>query len=449
MRSGKKPVDILKDVKTLIKVRYPGFGPNKAREITRLLYEISKRDNIPPNTIIEPGLTVSFQSLKSYLLKKRFPYSSMDKRFKNTYLPEVKLSTEDVCALDNKTYYPETIYIEKKAVNTDLTKRFLEYYPNARVEHIYGIKSFIAGSAMFRIKDFNDRCDKAFITYQKHDLFKRCPCTKGAVGCGYNIFNLSFGCIYECTYCYLQSYTDSPGIIYPANVDNFFDELDKRLRPGMRLGTGEFSDSLMIDHVTGYSKSIINFFRDHTDCTFEFKTKSSNISNLLESKHNGNIVVSWSFNPPCVISENEHYCATLEQRVKAAKLCSGAGYRIGIHFDPIILHNGWRYNYSKVIDRILSQIAPGDIAWISLGTLRFKPETKKVIESRFPENHMLDEELICGYDGKLRYPFAMRLKIYAHMIDLLERHSASLPIYLCMEDQRMWRELRLKNPFFQ
>ena len=59
--------------------------------------------------------------------------------------------------------------------------------------------------------------------------------------------------------------------------------------------------------------------------------------------------------------------------------------------------DGWRELYGKLIDKIFDKIAKKDIAWISLGTLRFNPRTKKIIESRFPLNNILDQELVLGF----------------------------------------------------
>jgi spore photoproduct lyase len=173
-------------------------------------------------------------------------------------------------------------------------------------------------------------------------------------------------------------------------MDRFFEEFTHYKKPWMRIGTGEFSDSLMLDHITKYSPAIIEFFNNHKDAVFEFKTKSSNIDNLLKIKHSGNIVVSWSLNPQKIIDKNEFFTASLSDRLASAKECAKSGYKIGFHFDPIIYFKGWEREYGKVIDLLFSKIKPKDIAWISMGTFRFKPELKSIIENRFPENEILD-----------------------------------------------------------
>ena len=187
----------------------------------------------------------------------------------------------------------------------------------------------------------------------------------------------------------------------------------------------------------------IDFFKQHPQVTFEFKTKSVGIDNLLKARHSGNIVVSWSLNPQAVIDENEFFSSSLEERLAAAKSCVARGYKVGFHFDPIIYSFGWQDEYARLMESLFAGIKPKDIAWISLGTLRFRPELKTVIESRFPNNKILDEELLLGYDNKLRYSNKMRYSVYSYMISAIRGYSKDIELYLCMEDKKMRLALNL------
>ncbi|MFH1245662.1 MAG: hypothetical protein V1662_04180, partial [Candidatus Omnitrophota bacterium] len=273
-------------------------------------------------------------------------------------------------------------------------------------------------------------------------------CTKGALGCGYHILNLGFGCIFDCDYCFLQGYVNSRGIILSSNIDSFFEKFSCYKKAGMRMGTGEFSDSLVLDEITRYSIPIIEFFRKQENVVFEFKTKSVNVKNILEARHSGNIVVSWSLNPQSVIDENEFFTPSLKQRLTAALKCVEAGYKAGFHFDPVIYFDSWEKEYALLIEDLFTKIKPKHIAWISIGTFRFSPALKQVIERRFPENSILNEELLLGFDNKLRYPYQLRLGIYKKMIELLTKHSSKLNLYLCMEDISMSNALKLTMPEF-
>ncbi len=417
------------------------FGVNKKRELIRLFYEISKRENLAPSLIAGQAGCLDYKALKQALLIRRFSDAAKPGQSLKPFLSSIKLS-EDFCAdTKPKAFYPKKIYVEEESRGSFLARRFNLFFPKAKISFIPSLKEFLKGHRRAGIEDFNKRRDIAFIVAQHHDFFKKCPCTKGAAGCGYHIFNLGFGCIFDCAYCYLQAYTNVPGIIFPANIEEFFSKFSSYKRPGIRLGTGEFSDSLMLDHVVEYSKPIVDFFNHHQDAVFEFKTKSVNIDNLLGIKHSGNIVVSWSLNPQKLIDENEFFAAPLKERLKAASKCAQAGYKIGFHFDPVIYFDGWQEAYGDVVEQLKGAVNADSIAWISLGTFRFGPSLKQVIEARFPGNKILDGELLLGYDNKLRYPDSIRAKIYKFMIEKLKAYSKRIPVYLCMEDTKMVKSL--------
>jgi spore photoproduct lyase len=112
---------------------------------------------------------------------------------------------------------------------------------------------------------------------------------------------------------------------------------------------------------------------------------------------------------------------------------------VGFHFDPIIYYRGWDKDYRRLVQRVFDRIEPEGIAWISLGSLRFSRDLKKIIEDRFPQNRILDEELVLGFDRKLRYPEALRVIIYRNMLEWIRKRSQTVPVYLCMESKPLWQ----------
>jgi spore photoproduct lyase len=457
MRVYRNEVERLKAARALASARFPRFGVNKTQETVRLLYEISKRDNVTPAAILRTSPSVNFAELKECLLHKRFPHTSLRGEPSKAFLPKLSLDPDARLIRGRGTFNPKRIMVEESARNSDLERRLRDAFPRAVVSEIPSLKAYLSTQEEFGIADYNSRRNTVFVIRARHDFFKRCPCTNGAVPCGYHIFNLGFGCIYECSYCYLQEYANAPGIVLPANIEHFFDRFARytsspaaaawRRGIRMRIGTGEFSDSLMLDHLTEYSLPIVEFFKRHQDALFEFKTKSARIDNLLKAPHAGNIVLSWSLNPQKIIDENEWYTAPLSARLDAAARSAEAGYAIGLHFDPVIHFEGWEKEYAGVIEEVFDTLQPQNIAWISIGTLRFRPRLKQIIENRFPDNTILDGELLPGYDRKLRYPVSTRHAVYNRLMTMLLKHSKKLPVYLCMEDRSMWRRLGLHFPF--
>lgn len=446
MRIREKEIQRLKLAKSFVKTNFPKFGVNKKQEITRLLYEISKRENIALAAIIKEKFLEDYSIIKKRLLERRYPYAFFFPGIVRPYLPKIELKLSEQFNPGESGFYPKNIFVEKEAAGEYLALRLKGLFPKARFYEIESLKNYLSGHRGRQIKDYNNRRNTVFIVKQQYDFFKKCPCTNKALACGYHIFNLGFGCIYDCTYCFLQGYVNSSGIILPSNIGSFFDKFGYYKKARMRIGSGEFSDSLVFDEITQYSMPIIDFFRKHENVTFEFKTKSINVKNLLAAWHAGNIVVSWSLNPQSIIDENEFFTPTLKQRLAAAKKCVQAGYRVGFHFDPVIYFEGWEKEYALLVEYLFTKINPKCIAWISIGTFRFSPGLKQVIERRFATNSILDEELLLGFDNKLRYPYQLRLSIYTKMIELLIRHSPKLNLYLCMEDITMWHTLKLNMP---
>lgn len=361
------------------------FGINKSNEIARLVYEIQRRENIYAQEILKTlqiqdviankdmGYLGKFGKIKKYLLQRRFPNAYDQKDF-SVYLnrPPASQSTGTAASMNmREPFYPDKIFIESQVKSSLLAKRATRLFPNADIVYIENLKNYNTGTKSVH-SPYDLRKRDIFITSQKWDFFKQCPCSKGVVCCNYHIFNLGFGCPYDCSYCYLQHYTNFPGVILDANLDTFLNKLDAYLKKlpckTIRIGTGEFTDSLALDHITEYSKALVPFFASR-NALFELKTKSTNIKNLMGLHHNEKTVVSWSLNPGHIIDSEELGTASLKSRLHAARKCREGGYKVGFHFDPIFYYENWQKDYKSVVDMLFDSV--NDIEWISLGTFRF------------------------------------------------------------------------------
>ena len=75
MDACQKEIKRLKRIKAFVTERFPHFGQNKKQEILRLVYEISKRENLSPANLIHGAQTHDFSEIKQYLISRRFPYA--------------------------------------------------------------------------------------------------------------------------------------------------------------------------------------------------------------------------------------------------------------------------------------------------------------------------------------------------------------------------------------
>ncbi len=274
--------------------------------------------------------------------------------------------------------------------------------------------------------------------------FQECPCSRDVIGCDYFLLNTCFGCLYNCAYCFLNSYMNTYGITQFINLDGLGDEimgaLDLTSPRIYRIGTGEFTDSLMMDRITGIAAPLIKKFSSAENVMLEFKTKSADVDHLLDLPDKGNAVLAWSLNTPRNIRDCEEDTAELDERLEAAGKASDSGFFLAFHFDPIIMYDGFLPEYHEVIDKLFAAVDPARIVWISMGGFRHSPGFKEIIRERFPRERLTTAELFPGWDGKFRYLKRRRIEIYRSMLGKIESMKGNPFVYLCMESADVWQQ---------
>ena len=415
----------------------PKLGVNKQRELVRLVYEIAKRDGISLSEILPVQKNLNFESAKKQLLARRYPVNFKTAAKDRFYLPKLELNPALRADLTPRPFYPKTVYIETSVQDSELAARVRAAFPKAEFKET-------DGKTQVGSPNFSRRLDTLLIHREKYDFLKPCPCSCSAACCGYNLINLGFGCRFECEYCFLQQYQNLHAVLLPANLDEFLSKIDAaHFRKGPfdrpRIGSGEFTDSLVFDGLTHYTEKIVPFFRARPHLQFEFKTKSVHIEGLLRAGGCENVVISWSVNSAKITEQAEHFTPPLAARLQAASETARAGYRLGFHFDPVVIYDGWKEDYARTVEQMADVLPKEKVAWISVGTLRFSRELKKMLENRFPENIILDGEFLLDFDGKMRYGDQQRKEVYQFLLPLLRKTFPNAFVYLCMEDPQLVR----------
>jgi spore photoproduct lyase len=278
------------------------------------------------------------------------------------------------------------------------------------------------------------------LTRNRGAFIKACPGTRGYLCCGYRILHIGTYCTMDCSYCILQSYFHPPLLHYFINQDDMFAELDDALSQDriQRFGTGEFTDSLIWEAWSGLSGGLIQRFADQTRAVLELKTKTTAISKFKEIASNRKTILSWSLNTPQIIASQERGTASLEARLRAAAQAQQWGYPLAFHFDPMVIYPGCEAHYRRVLERLMATVSPDNIVWISMGTFRYIPALKSIIEKRFSDSDIIHGEFIPGLDGKMRYFKPLRIRLYRLMVEWLRELAPKVTSYLCMEDEQIW-----------
>jgi spore photoproduct lyase len=207
-----------------------------------------------------------------------------------------------------------------------------------------------------------------------------------------------------------------------------------------RIGTGEFTDSMIWELWTDLASLLVPIFSHQQVTALELKTKTTAIGGLKSLPHNRKTIAAWSLNTSQVIKREESSTASLAARLRAAAKCASWGYPLAFHFDPMVIYEGCENEYKQVVQQLFSVVNPADIVWISLGTLRFMPALKKNIQNRFPESRIIYGEFVAGLDGKMRYFKPLRIELYRRMVSWIRELAPDVCIYLCMEDNEVWQQ---------
>ncbi|MCS7204548.1 MAG: radical SAM protein [Leptospiraceae bacterium] len=341
----------------------------------------------------------------------------------------------------NPASFPiKKIYIENSLKNSIIVKNIIENTKGLSIE-IEWVENPKEVMKLYSQK--NQLFYKDILLVQRHlgKFLSSCPGSDGVVCCQYFVINFGVGCVYDCHYCYLQTFMNQPLITLFGNVDDLLDEVSRKIQNKafhFRIGTGEYTDSLALDPLIKLSPILIEFFAKQTNATLELKTKSSNVDHLLDLPHNQRTVISWSVNPEFIVNTIEHGTSTIQERLEAALKAQKAGYKLAFHFDPIIYYENWEKDYYELIDHIFDVVNPNRIAWISLGTFRYSPNQKEIMQKRYPEDFLTKQEMVQGKDHKFRYYKEIRYEVYSKIRSYIQKKDPKLFLYLCMETQFMW-----------
>lgn len=257
-------------------------------------------------------------------------------------------------------------------------------------------------------------------------------------------------CPYGCHYCYLagaQGVRFSPTVKIFLNLREILVEID---RAALRAGEptafylGKLQDGLALDPLTGYSRTLVPFFARHPLARMTLLTKSADMANLLDLDHRGHTILSWSLNPAEVIAEFEAHTPSLAERIAAMKECAAAGYPIRAVVMPVVPMPGWEMLYARFFERLLAEVPLGRL---TLGGICSYPAARDLMERKLGKGNVISERLsqnaARSADGRMRYPRAVRERIYRHLREMVLGICPDLPVGLCLEEPSVFEALGL------
>ena len=128
----------LSEIENYILSVLPKVGINKQRELVRLMYEIYKRTPRALAEILPAQKNLNFESAKKQLLAQRYPVNFKTAKKEAFYLPKLDFDPALEADLQEKPFYPKTIYIENSVAHTELAARVKSLFPQATFKETDG-----------------------------------------------------------------------------------------------------------------------------------------------------------------------------------------------------------------------------------------------------------------------------------------------------------------------
>ncbi len=245
--------------------------------------------------------------------------------------------------------------------------------------------------------------------------------------------DLAEGCLFDCVYCYLQSYLNHGALVLFLGIESLLLEFSNLPSERYWISTGLLSDSLLAENQFPFLRRISG--QISAGSILELRSKGTHLTSLTDPEITRDcVVLSWSLNPPEIVQTFEYGTSSLQERLKAASDAIRLGYRIAFHLDPVFYFDGWKESYAKLFEN-LDQFPRDRLAFLSVGLFRYMPALGTVIRKRFPYHPVLAGEFFPDEDGKYHYFRAIREEMYESFQVWLKNWS-DIPVFWSMEPDK-------------
>jgi spore photoproduct lyase len=277
-----------------------------------------------------------------------------------------------------------------------------------------------------------------FVGEKKGQLIKPAPPAYGGDDAPHFYFIHAYNCIYECQYCYLQGYFQTPDLVLFLNHEDIVKEMElimnSQPEKTIWFHAGEFSDSLALSHITQEIEIYHAFLAKHPKAKIELRTKSVNTQMLKNLSPLDNLIITFSLSPEIQTKTYDLKTPSLKARLKAMEDLYQLGHKLGVHLDPIIYGPNMMEEFEELIDQMGRSFPLSYLEYISLGVVRFTNDVFREVEKNYPDSPLLANTFIESFDHKKRYPKPLR-ELYLRSIKelLVKKGAKEERIYFCME----------------
>lgn len=281
---------------------------------------------------------------------------------------------------------------------------------------------------------------KIKIEKSEKEIYGMCPvASPKTVCCNLRTIDAVENCVYGCSYCSIQTFYTQEAV-FDAELAEKLNNIEIEPDRYYHFGSGQASDALAWGNREGNLDALCNFANKNPNILLEFKTKSNNISYLIDNDIPKNIVCSFSLNTDTIVKNEEHFTASLNQRIDAAEQLANNEIKVAFHFHPMVYYDKWEYDYKEIAETLIKKFNPKDVLFISFGSVTLiKPVIQKIRQlGNATKMHQID--LVPDPHGKLTYRDEVKIEMFSKMYQNFKPWHQKVFFYLCMEKSEIWKK---------
>ena len=122
----------------------------------------------------------------------------------------------------------ERLWIHRDSVDSPVAERLRSLFPQEKIS-IVEAQPHREREGELSAREYDQSKRQLYVTPFRGQFFKRCPGAsqkKTLTCCNYHVLNLGLQCNMNCSYCYLQSYLNTPVMTIYSNLEQALAELE-------------------------------------------------------------------------------------------------------------------------------------------------------------------------------------------------------------------------------
>ena len=332
-----------------------------------------------------------------------------------------------------------------------LARRICNAYPNAEVYEAYSIPHNKIDLDEIDPLKLHERGKRTLVLGEHNSAVRFSK--EGDNSCpNYWHFSPYGFCPYGCYYCYLAG---TPGVWFSPTVKIFLnlpeilvevDRIANQIGQPTLFYLGKLQDGLALEPLSGYARTMIQFFARHPYAKMVVLTKSTEVENLLDLNHAGRTILSWTVNAPEVVHDFEANSPELSDRISAMRRCAEVGYPLRAVVMPIVPVDNWQILYERFLVMLLESVP---LTRITLGSICSFPQAQRLMEWKLGKNNaislLLNHQEAKSSDGRFRFARSTREQLYRHLIECIRKIRSDIEIGLCLENESMFTSLDMRK----